>query len=277
MGKNLGPGALAALFILAAAPIAAPAAQPKPTLAFQATRDDSTTTVPTPGRAFLFSVVVPGTGQWLLGQDRWPPYAALELWALIQLVDARREGRNLERSYRDLAWQAARRVSAGPRQDSNFEYYEALSSFRASGAFDSNPTRAGIQPEMDESTYNGAIWALAGAIFWPPGQGDPPEDSPDYEQALTFYRARAYAPEFAWDWGQNGLEQESYMRLIRHSDEVLRRATIVLGMLVGNHLLSAVDAMISARLKARVPPAPIEVRMQQDIYGVWFLTLQIPH
>jgi len=59
--------------------------------------------------------------------------------------------------------------------------------------------------------------------------------------------------------------------------EVLRRATIVLGMLVGNHLLSAVDAMISARLKARVPPAPIEVRMQQDIYGVWFLTLQIPH
>lgn len=220
---------------------------------------DSLPALPGPGRAFLYSVVVPGAGQWLLDQERWPPYAAFELWGWIQLVDSRSDGKALQRRYRDLAWLVARRVSAGPRRDGDFDYYEALANFRASGAFDADPSRAGVQPERDESTFNGSVWALARALFFPAGEPEPPEDSPQYRQALEYYRSRAYTPEYAWDWGENGLEQEAYARLIRDSDELLRRATIMLGVLLGNHLVSAIDALVSARLKAaRLPPVRLQ-------------------
>lgn len=231
-----------------------------------------------PGRAFLYSVVVPGSGQWLLGQGRWPPYTALELWVWVQFLDARREGTQLRNRYRDLAWLVARRVSVGSRRDGDFEYYEALSSFRASGALDADPVRPGIQPEPDERTYNGSAWALAKAIFFPAGEGPPPEDSPEYQRALAHYRQRAYSSEFAWDWGENGLEQEAYMRLIRSSDEVLRRATIMIGVLLGNHLVSAVDALISARIQARLPLPPVGVEALYDprsAHGGWLLVFRV--
>ena len=47
---------------------------------------------PEPGKAFLFSAVLPGAGQWFMDQDRWPAYLAVELWAWIQFLDSRREG-----------------------------------------------------------------------------------------------------------------------------------------------------------------------------------------
>ena len=43
-----------------------------------------------------------------------------------------------------------------------------------------------------------------------------------------------------------------YKALIDRSDEALRTATIVLGAVVANHLFSAADAFVSARL-ARAP------------------------
>lgn len=241
-------------------------------------RRDSVEGAPSPGRAFLFSAVLPGSGQVLLGQERWPPYVALELWSWIQFVDSRREGLELQRRYRDLAWLVARRVSTGPRREGDFEYYEALSEFRASGAFDADPARSGVQPEQDESTYNGSIWALAQALFFPADEPEPAEDSPAYGRALEYYRERAFSPSFAWDWGENGLEQEAYARLIRDSDEVLRRATIMIGVLLGNHLVSAVDALISARIQARMPLPHVRVEARYDPgppAARWLLLLRI--
>lgn len=241
---------------------------------------DSLPALPGPGRAFLYSVVVPGAGQWLLGQERWPPYAAFELWGWIQLVDSRGDGRALQRRYRDLAWLVARRVSTGPRRDGDFEYYEALANFRASGAFDADPSRASVQPELDESTFNGSVWALARALFFPAREPEPPEDSPQYRQALAYYRSRAYTPEYAWDWGENGLEQEAYARMIRESDELLRRATILLGVLLGNHLVSAIDALVSARLKAaRLPPVRFQALFAPEPRAGdrWLVVLRLLH
>lgn len=239
---------------------------------------DSLPAPPGPGRAFLYSVVVPGAGQWLLDQERWPPYAAFELWGWIQLLDSRRDGRALQRRYRDLAWLVARRVSTGARRDGSFEYYEALANFRASGAFDADPARVGIQPELDETTFNGSVWALARALYFPAGEPEPPEDSPEYRKALEYYRRRAYPAEYAWDWGENGLEQGAYARLIRDSDELLRRATIMLGVLVGNHLVSAIDALVSARLQAaRLPPVRLEALFAPEPQGNdrWLVMLRL--
>jgi hypothetical protein len=121
--------------------------------------------VPTPGRGFLLSALIPGAGQRVLGQDRWVAYLAGEVWAWAQYLERRREGRNLQDRYRDLAWLVARRVSSGPRVDGNFEYYESMTNFQASGAYDIDPDELGVQPELDPETFNGSMWALARQIF----------------------------------------------------------------------------------------------------------------
>ncbi len=202
-----------------------------------------------PGPTVLASALFPGLGQRILGQDRWTGYAAAEIWGWFLYMERQREGRKLQRQYRDLAWSVARRVSSGPRVDGSFEYYEALSQYGSSGAFDVNPDLPGVQPELDPATYNGAMWALARAIFLPVDLQDTPDpDSEAFQRALDYYLSRAYGPQMIWNWGANVLHQGEYRDLIRASDENLRRATSMVGVILANHLLSAVDALVSTRL-----------------------------
>jgi hypothetical protein len=184
----------------------------------------------------------------MLGQQRWIAYVAIETWAWIQLVDWRRQGAELRDRYKDLAWSVARRVSSGARVDGDFEYYEAMLHHLASGAFDSDPLTAGVQPEADADTYNGRIWQLATELFFPPGE-TVAEESDAYQNALEYYTDRAYGPRFAWNWGSSGLQQSVYRELIRSSDENLRRSTTMIGLILANHLLSVVDALVSSRLR----------------------------
>jgi len=204
---------------------------------------------PVPGKAFLLSAILPGAGQWFLGQSRWPAYLAVEAWAWVQFLDWRREGHNLRRQYKDLAWYVARRVSTGARTDAGWDYYEALTHFPSSGAYDQDPLTPGIQPEEDPSTFNGSLWVLAQEIYLPGDPDHPPEQvSEAFEKAYQYYASRAYAPNRAWDWGANTLHQEEYTTLIREADEALRSSTGMIGVILANHLLSAVDALVSGRL-----------------------------
>ena len=202
-----------------------------------------------PGTAFLLSLAVPGLGQRIQGHGRWTAYVAAELWAWIQYRSRRREGRNLQEEYRDLAWLVARRVSSGWRQEGDWEYYETLTKYSASGAYDSDPGTPGIQPEEDSATFNGSVWVLSQEIYLPEDPEAPlDESSPQYQQALDYYASRAYDPSMAWDWGGNPLHQAEYNNLIRSSDENLRRATAMIGVILANHLLSGIDALVSGRL-----------------------------
>ena len=232
---------------------------------------------PKPGKAFVFSAIVPGAGQWLLGQDRWPAYLAIELWAWIQFLDWRREGHHLQTQYKDLAWLVARRVSTGPRTDSGWEYYEALARFQSSGAYDSDPWRAGVQPEEDPTTFNGSIWTLAREIYLPEDPEDPvQEGSGPYEKAFNYYLSRAYAPGLAWHWGTNTLHKEEYTGLIREADEALRSSTGMIGVILANHLLSAVDALVSGRLgiAGEIEPS-IEVLLIPGPFNTQGVALQV--
>jgi hypothetical protein len=204
---------------------------------------------PTPGRAFLLSALFPGVGQRTLGQDRWIAYMAGEVWAWTQYVGRRRDGRRLQERYRDLAWLVARRVSSGPRVDGNFEYYESMTQYQASGAFDVDPGRPGVQPEKNPETFNGSIWLLAREIYFLDDPDFPANEGSDqYEKALRYYTGRAIAPSFAWNWSTNTLQQAEFADLIRESDENLRRGTTMIGIILANHLLSAVDALVTGRL-----------------------------
>jgi hypothetical protein len=199
---------------------------------------------------FVASAVVPGAAQLLAGDDRWVPYMAVEAWAWISFVQQRRSARTIEKRYRDLAWQVARRVSVGERRDTVFEYYEAMANPRhpSSGAFDASPNQPGIQPEQQPGTFNGDVWMLARALHIPAGHAAVP-GAPGYEAALAYYMAHAIRPEYAWAWGASNLEQQVFADLIRDSDAAFRAATRYLGVILANHIVSTVDALVTSRLR----------------------------
>lgn len=226
-----------------------------------------------PGVAFLASAVVPGAGQWLQAEDRWVPYIIAEAWAWATYFSNRSEAAGFRDDYRDLAWAVARRVSAGTRRDTVFEYYETLSEWQTSGAFDVDPGTAGTQPETDVTTYNGDVWRLARSLLIPGGASAPP-GSPEYERALRFYREHAIPAGYAWAWGPNGLEQQRFRELIRASDDAARAATLRLGIILANHVISAVDALVIARVRAGTggdggPGLHLESRIVPDASEGW--------
>lgn len=199
---------------------------------------------------FAASLVVPGAGQWLQDQRRWAGYILIETLGWVAYLNRRRNGAQLRDQYRTLAWDVARAAFGGVRVDGDFDYYEDLANFARSGLFDVDPSQEGVQPESDIQTFNGQVWDLAKGLFFPLGQPPPAPGSPAFQQALDFYLANGYADAFLWDWSSNTLERRRFQSLISESDEALRRATLVLGLIGVNHVLSAVDALISARLKA---------------------------
>jgi hypothetical protein len=239
------PAVRAVLFALLSAFLAAPGAAQRRTdsppagSAGLAALPGQTRADVSPGAAFLASAILPGAGQYLQGADRWVPYIVLEAWAIVRYVERRSEARTIERRYRDLAWSVARRggISVPPRRDSVFEYYEDMTRFGASGAYDADPRAAGVQPERDRETFNGQLWELAQALF------------SDDAQALAYYQSRAVPPTFAWAWGQSNLEQQVFEELIHESDEAFRDATTALGIVLANHMISAVDALVLARVR----------------------------
>lgn len=201
-----------------------------------------------PERVALYSLVLPGSGQYVQGQRRWVAYGAMEAVAWYMHLDRRTSGHDLRDAYRELAWNVPRDRNGPPVVD-DFEYYERLAAWTRSGAWDLDPNATGVQPETDPRTFNGAVWKRATEIFFgaDPGGADPGD--PEWDRALTYYRDRAYPPELLWDWTGTGDARERFESLILKSDDDLGDATLMLGLIVANHILSAADAFVSARLR----------------------------
>ena len=201
--------------------------------------------VPHPAATMLLSLGLPGAGQHVLGQRRRWAYLALEVLGWSLYIERRGAGADFRDRYRDLAWNEAR-IQSGTRIDTGFAYYATLTDWTRSGAFDREPTVPGLQPEEDPTTFNGSIWDLAARIFLPGGTGVP-ESSPSYQRAVEYYTERAYATEFLWDWTTTGGAQQEFIRLITEGDDRFRQATTMLGVVLANHVMSSVDAYLSAR------------------------------
>lgn len=202
----------------------------------------------------VLSLLVPGAGQLAAGQERGLVYLAAEVWTLGRAVALDRRGRRSAARYRELAYQVARSPFSTLRRDGPFTYYETMERFVESGVYD-RATGPDFVPESDTTTFNGSVWLLARRTFFTNPDSLPALNSPQYLSAVAFYRARATPGEFRWSWRDARLEQDVFRQIIRASDEAFRDATNYFGALVINHIVSAVDALISSR-GVRVPAAP---------------------
>lgn len=191
------------------------------------------------------SLVLPGWGQWHLGQRRSWAYLAVEAGLWVTRLELRASGNHYRDRYQDAAWGSGR-IQDGERTEGSWAYYEAMTEWRRSGAFDADPATPGVQPEEDPSTFNGAKWALARGIYSESG-APPGESDPAYDRALAYYEEHAYGSAFLWDWTGKDAALANYRHLIDRSDQRFRQASAALGAVLANHVLSAVDAYISAR------------------------------
>jgi hypothetical protein len=210
----------------------------------------------------LASAVIPGTGQLLGARERGALYLVAEAFLLTRVLSLSAEGRRERARYRELALVVARAAFAPSAGDTVFEYFEQMGRYVESGPFDTDPG-PGISPPEDERTYNGQQWALARQTFFTDPDNPPPPEAPEYQRALAFYTSRAIGPNFQWSWRNAGLEQDLYRQTIRESDEAFREATRGLGLLLANHLLSAVDAAITERISRTGRPVELETGVRQ--------------
>lgn len=221
-----------------------------PVVAAQESRPTTDDASPAPWLPPAASALLPGTGQLLQGNNRGAVYLAVEGLLLLRFVSFYTEGQQESDRYRDLAFSVARAPYQPTVRDTTFEYFEQVGKYVDSGPFDADPG-PGFEPPTDARSYNGSIWLLARQTFFAHPDSIPDPASPEYQRALEFYRARAVGPNFLWSWRNAGLEQDLYRGSIEQSDESFRRATQHLGLLLANHLISAVDAFITGRLGKR--------------------------
>jgi len=210
-----------------------------------------TTAAPPPPKAFrpLASLLVPGAGQLMGGQDRGAVYLATEIYLVSRFIQLDREASRDARQFHALAFDIARRAFNPTSRDTVFEYYEQMERFAESGRYNAD-TGTGFKPEIDTRTYNGSVWLLARRTVWPDPDVPPDPTTELYWRAVDFYKARAVGPGYQWSWRDHSLEHEVFKETIRRSDDGFRRAQNQVGLLLANHVVSAVDALISSRLAA---------------------------
>ncbi|MDO8667091.1 MAG: hypothetical protein Q7J79_10795, partial [Gemmatimonadales bacterium] len=186
--------------------IAPPAVEPRPALsggpvagALRGPEDAALPLYRRPWIRPLASLVLPGSGQLLGGQERGLAYLATEVWLVARALSLAQQGRRERSAFQELAYAVARRPFSSVRQDGPFEYYESMGHFVASGDYDSDPGTAFV-PEPDTATFNGSVWLLARRTFLENPDSLPDPASPAYGAAIAFYTSRAVSGAFRWSW-----------------------------------------------------------------------------
>jgi hypothetical protein len=187
--------------------------------------------------AAVASFIVPGAGQYILGNDRLVGYIAVELLAWWKYSKDIAERADREREFKDIARRVARANFSTTFPDAGWSYYEWMRDDIESGQFslsDSGP----VVPETNLQTYNGKRWALA------------LETQPTYQAALDQYTKEAIKPEFRWSWRDARFQYDIYTRMTDKRNDAARAAAQDLLVIGANHFLSMIDAFATLRLQA---------------------------
>ncbi|MEO7998385.1 MAG: hypothetical protein ABI852_13125 [Gemmatimonadaceae bacterium] len=203
---------------------------------------------PSPWYAPFASLTVPGSGQALLKQQRSVAYLAAEVFLVLRAVRADHDKSAARAEYQRLAAEVARAGFGSDHPVGDWDYYEILEKFPASGAY--NMAAAGkFTPESDTLTWNGRVWLRARQLFWDSPDNPPTESSPEYQRALDRYQKDALQGGFQFSWReQNGVRNE-YILSVADANRSTQKVVSTLGFLAANHLASFVDAYITVRLR----------------------------
>ena len=201
------------------------------------------------------SLIIPGSGQLTAHQERGLVYLALEAWLISRALSAGDRGATQRARYQQIAFDVARRAFAPADRGGPFDYFETMEKFVESGRYDLDAGSAFV-PETDTTTFNGFTWQLARRTFFVNPDSAPPVTSLQWQAAVGFYQQRAIPESFQWSWRGARLEQDVFRVAIRSSDDAFRERTNLLGALVVNHLVSAIDALISVRMGRRSGAIP---------------------
>lgn len=215
-----------------------------------AVRRDSANHGPSLLTATVASAILPGAGQAILRSRRAIIYSGAEVIGLVAYSSQQRKGNRERDTYRELARTVARAQFNPNGPVGNWDYYERMEKFAASGAFDAIPGGT-LDPEPDETTYNGAMWLLARQTFWRDPNSPPAPTSAEYQSAISFYKQRAVNDDMRWSWLGTGDALQQYRRAIAQSNSAFKRAEQTIGLVIANHFLSAVDAFVSVKMRAR--------------------------
>ena len=214
------------------------------------------------------SLLVPGAGQLAMGQTRGVAYLAAETYAVLQRLEAARTARARRSDYHRLAFEVARRrfggVAEGP-----WSYYEAIYDFPASGMYNRTPG-ATLTPESDATTFNGAQWLKARELYWEDPTVAPPPSDARYQRAIDFYQKSAWGDGYLWTFEDQLLKWEEYKSTIVRENQATREMTATAGVVLANHLLSAIDALATVRLRRTSTAAgPGQTRIEATVPWPW--------
>jgi hypothetical protein len=187
--------------------------------------------------AALVSAIIPGGGQYILGNDRFIAYVAVEFLTWLKYAKDVREKSQSERSFRDVARRVARANFSPNPSDGNWTYYEAMRDYLESGNYSLSDTE--LSPETDINTFNGYTWSVAQNTI------------PDSNGQLAYYIAHAAHPDFRWSWQNAQLQYDQFIHLTENRNDAARAMTRDLTIIGLNHVLSLVDAFATFRLEVR--------------------------
>ena len=112
----------------------------------------------------LASAIIPGSGQAILGNDRFVGYLAVEALAWWMYAKDISERTARERQFKELAREVARAHFSTTFPDADWAYYEWIRDEKESGVY-SKTTSGPVVPETDLSTYNGKKWETLQSIY----------------------------------------------------------------------------------------------------------------
>lgn len=184
----------------------------------------------------LASAALPGSGQYILGNDRFFVYAAAEIVGWWRFSKNAREQSQQEAAFKSIARTVARSHFTKNAPDGDWTYYETMRDFLESGLYSS--TAGGVvTPESDTATYNGHLWQQLLATNATVGA------------ALAQYETQAIKPEFQWSWRNAQLQYDQFRRTTDKRNDAHYAVVQDLIGIAANHVLSMVDAFATFRLQ----------------------------
>lgn len=186
----------------------------------------------------MASAILPGSGQFALGNDRSIIYTAAEVIGWWRFSKSWREQSQQESAFKAIARTVARSHFSSAPPDGDWTYYENMRDYLESGVY-STSNNGSVVPETDTLTYNGHLWQQLLAT------------NATTSAALTKYEAQAVKPNFQWSWRNAQLQYDQFIRTTDKRNDASHAAVQDLIFLAANHVLSMVDAFATFRLQIR--------------------------